>query len=310
MARKNILVLYDPRLHLLDDIERIRGELRAIAPELELFVRSGAAEDGALTAYLKARPTLVISFTDFPVHPGWKSTRGGKFFSQRIDKISQLKAVGEAGIPVPAWRRYSAGKAWSESEFGSHIAVKATNTRVSRGAGIGVYETARLESQHQDVLQMLAGLSSPEPIAQRFVNTGDNATSYRVQCFFGQPLYAFSVRKVEALFDGRGALVPEAAITSVSSVEERSFVSEDSVLDLAARAASVFPTRPNVGVDIVRDAKTGKLFVLECNIGNVWNRARRNPVSNARVVALGLPDMMAQFNGYRRIAERLASMAL
>lgn len=36
MARKNILVLYDPRLHLLDDIERIRGELRAIAPELEL----------------------------------------------------------------------------------------------------------------------------------------------------------------------------------------------------------------------------------------------------------------------------------
>lgn len=96
----------------------------------------------------------------------------------------------------------------------------------------------------------------------------------------------------------------------MSSVAERSLVSDDSVLDLAARAASVFPARPNVGVDIVRDAETGNLFVLECNIGNVWNRARRNPVGTARVVALGLPEMMAQFNGYRRMAERMASMAL
>ena len=52
----------------------------------------------------------------------------------------------------------------------------------------------------------------------------------------------------------------------------RSLCFEADVLALAKRVSQAFPDNPVLGVDIVRDRKSGQLFVIEANAsGSVWH---------------------------------------
>jgi hypothetical protein len=60
---------------------------------------------------------------------------------------------------------------------------------------------------------------------------------------------------------------------------------EDDTLELARRVHDAFPTIPLLGIDIIREEKTGKLFVIECNAGgNVWHFSSKTNVPLRRIL--------------------------
>jgi hypothetical protein len=112
-------------------------------------------------------------------------------------------------------------------------------------------------------------------MAQQFIDTGLQPAQIRVLTLFGVPLYAerISAVKEQPLPAARTKeLVSQVKITPVTAERARAFVYDADVLDLARRVAAVFPAVPLQGIDILREAKTGKLFVLEINPGgNTWH---------------------------------------
>jgi D-alanine-D-alanine ligase-like ATP-grasp enzyme len=79
------------------------------------------------------------------------------------------------------------------------------------------------------------------------------------------------------------------------------------VIALAAKAHAAFPDVPVQGVDIVREAGTGKLFVIEINAGwNTWHFS--SPFGKKLQAEFGL-DYHGQFGGFSVAADALVEAA-
>jgi hypothetical protein len=111
-------------------------------------------------------------------------------------------------------------------------------------------------------------------MVQQFVDTGDKIAGYRVLTFFGEPLLAYLTQGSVAHIDRNAADdVIEKAIVAIQAVanRERLFIADPDVLAIARAAHAALPEIPLKGCDIIRQAATGRLFVLELNCGgNTW----------------------------------------
>lgn len=74
--------------------------------------------------------------------------------------------------------------------------------------------------------------------------------------------------------------------------------------ELARKVAASFPKNPLLGVDIIRDKKTGELYVLEVNLGgNTW--AFSSNIGKSVRLMLGKNAMVRQYNAWDIAAEAL-----
>jgi hypothetical protein len=110
-------------------------------------------------------------------------------------------------------------------------------------------------------------------LAQRFIDTGLFARSHRVLVVFGRAVFSIVSRQLAA----RPAIDPDAResvdLPIASNAGERSIELnfEPDVIDLCCRTARAFPDIPVLGVDVVREAATGDLYILEVNAaGYTW----------------------------------------
>jgi hypothetical protein len=151
---------------------------------------------------------------------------------------------------------------------------------------------------------------SPALLVQRFVYTGLRPVSYRVNTLFGRVLYAIRLEgnprrpPLRGPGDFRSAERGDG-VSIVSNARDSLMTTcdDEEIIRLGERAASAMPECPLLGVDIVREHDTGRLFVLEVNsIGYNWNFTAREaeewPVNPAR-----------QFDGERKAAWLLADQA-
>ena len=94
---------------------------------------------------------------------------------------------------------------------------------------------------------------------------------------FGEPLYCrkgFTLKPRPPL-DAPDEVLLKAQIATNAETGTRKraqFSNDADVLDLARRAYAAMPAIPLQGVDIIREAASGRLFVLEINAGgNTWH---------------------------------------
>jgi len=112
-------------------------------------------------------------------------------------------------------------------------------------------------------------------VAQQFIYTGRWPVNYRVVTLFGTRLLAWRCEAdhrywpLESRWDFRAT----GGITVVSNKKDSHYTLafDADVIALAERAHAAFPDQPLLGTDIVRDAETGALYVIECNPrGDAW----------------------------------------
>jgi hypothetical protein len=77
------------------------------------------------------------------------------------------------------------------------------------------------------------------------------------------------------------------------------------ILELARRTYSALPEIPLQGVDIIREAKSGKLYVLEANPGgNTWIFSKGEMTARLKK-SLGVECLTDQFDAFRTAAKVL-----
>ncbi len=258
-----------------EDMRVMAEKVNAADPDITIYrATAGYREELPAQVWEKSHPDSVDN-PDFllPIR------RGTILRNEVLSKIEQQTIFRKHAIPAPPAAPFSFGLKLDPILFGDFVILKPLDIMLqSKGEGIYVMRRARVE-------QLTAqSFASGHPIhrpftymVQKFIPTGDYAKSYRVSTYLAAVLYALIYQ----------AKSPSPPLTSPDHVldtgdftqkHDRSVVPgyEDDVLELARKVAAAFATIPLLAIDIIRDVRTSKLYVLEVNPGgNTWHFSSR-----------------------------------
>lgn len=299
----SLILVHQQIAQAYGDWEKIGGYVAELAPEISVFIANNQSRC-ALTKKRAARaPTLVFSPFSLDV---FYPDRGKIYQGRAIDKIAQMNALRNVGVNVPDFVEITPDTTLSPETLGEIVLVKASGYGASNDRGIELCWTRDVRWRAPETYpENHPGRNGPM-FAQRFVDTGERAAHYRVLTMFGEPLLAYLNRSLAP----RAPLAPGADLSKVVVSARRKtgrtkiLVDDADVIALARKAHAAFPDVPVHACDIVRDARTGELYMLEVNPGgNTWIFSRPN---TPRVrEELGGIDLTSQFDAFRTAARLL-----
>lgn len=274
----NAILIANDEAYGREDFLAIGAEMRRLAPDIRVHhVWKDRFSLGAHGAQL-LRPTLSIMLTRTTRY--WP-LRGAVARSRTRGKLESYRVLEAAGVPLPRWTVIEPGTRLDPDDWGEWVVVKPARGR--RGEGIEIVRSELVAYRPPESYpEGHAGRKGPM-LAQRFVYTGPWPNNYRVLTCFGETVFCGHYEMhhelqaplpgPEALGDGERRQI----VTSPRGPDDCSFVStgtlsfEADVIDLAKRIHAALGEVPMVGADILRDARSGELFVAEANQGAVWS---------------------------------------
>jgi hypothetical protein len=300
MRHRNLIILHDRRAHGDRDFREIAKRVRTLAPDIHAFVLSEPRRRMRPFLAQFLRPTLFVQI--FPVQhlPMLRGFVAGPLGSGKIRSYRLLEA---AGLPVPRWVEITPETKLDPAEWGNYVIVKPDRGR--RGAFIWPVKTRRVRYKPPESYpEGHYGRAGPM-LAQRFIFTGPYPVSYRVLTCFGEPLLSIRYRAGQGQAPLSGpdgfseGLRPVVASTRKAEV---SLCFDADILALARRIHEVHPDQPVVGCDVMRDARTGELWIAEVNMVHIWSLSSVSGV--AMQAAWGL-DFHGQFDAFGQAAEAM-----
>ena len=270
---RHLVLAYRPGWISLTDLDTIRRHVTDIDPTIETFIVPSTARNSVARRRAAARPTLVVSNGWMP---DFRPARGKVYQGYPIPKPEELRRLAAAGVPIPRTAILTPDLRLDEAEWGEFVVVKPTDIPTSsHGRGFQLMRTRRVRFiAPSDYPPDHPGRLGPMMV-QKYIDTGDHVSMYRVLTLFGEPLYCLFSR----------ALAPRVDLTAPDDVIENSPVAGEAVgehervfridadaLAIARAAHAAIPEIPLKGVDLIRDASDGRLYVLELNCGgNTWH---------------------------------------
>jgi hypothetical protein len=303
---RNLVLVHSPGYQDVEDLQQIAQAVAEMAPDIEVFVASNGIPSSATRRHASKRPTLVFS-------PGnllhFRPLRGKIYAGRPIPKLEQIARFEGAGLPVPPSAEITPDLVLPESEFGSHVVVKPGFSEASRGQFITLMrrEDVRFQPRHSYPVDH-PGRYGPM-VVQRFIDTGPHVSHHRVLTLFGTPLLAFKTTAETPMpsLDSSDAVLATVAVKARrrDGPIKREFTFDADILDLARRTYAALPEAALQGVDIIRDAQSGKMYVLEANPGgNTWIFSKGDRTARLRT-ALGVQRLTDQFDAFRTAAKVL-----
>lgn len=285
MSSFNLILSYDSRFMGSKDMRRIEGIIIERAPDISVFITPSNSSSIRTAKRAEKRPTLIVSMSPLE---GFKPRRGKIHCGQAISKIDQMKLLSEAGVPIPDWKLIRRGTKFDRKEWGETLILKPTSSSAAQGRGIQHVKTDNVAFIPPEKFPPRHVAQDWPMIGQRFIDTGQYPSEYRVLCFFGKPLYAIRRQSSEIrppakdyydLEDPRdlGNYKRLKKFGFSDEVGETHYTYEEEALELASQVYNAFPHAPLHGVDLVREENTGKLYVLEINPrGFTWHFSSAN----------------------------------
>jgi hypothetical protein len=295
-----------PRAIRLHDLAALAERIEKRAPDIEVAVAGRhRLQQWKLLPYA-LRPTLTIGF-------GWlhraRFLCGRILHCPRLSKHEELTRLRAAGISVPDWVVIEPGTRLDPELWGPYVVVKPSVG--GRGRDIRIRRTGRVRYEPPESFPSEHMIQLGPLLAQRFVYTGPWAVSYRVLTLFGRALYCWRAeqshqkRRLESRWrfkgdeSGGGIQIIAPSMTSTYTLAH-----DEELIALAERAHRLaFPDYPYLGFDLLRDADTGQVWVIEANSGgDVWHLSSSMGRSLQRAHGI---DLYSQLGALDRAAGRL-----
>jgi hypothetical protein len=250
-----------PNLILVhQETKQDRADYEEIArrADVDVFIVDTKAGGVADPRFDPAAPTLTVS--PMPIKK-FRPPRGAVCQGFEFPKSEQYKRLSKLALPVPRWAAIDADTALDPRDWGPYVVVKPDLGR--KGAEIFIKRAGRVRYR------------APGFLAQQFVYTGRWPVNYRVVTLFGRTLMSWRCEADHRFvpLESRWDFKAHGGITVVSNKKDSRYTLafDAEVIALAERAHAAFPGQPLLGTDIVRDADTGELYLIECNPrGDAW----------------------------------------
>ena len=274
-----------------------RADYEEIARRVDVEVFIVDTKDGCLheARFDPRAPTLTVS--PLPIKK-FVPPRGALCQGFEHPKSEQYERLSRLGLPVPRWVSISPGLSLDAREWGPYVVVKPDLGR--KGAEIFIKRTGRVRYR------------APAFLAQQFIYTGRWPANYRVVTLFGRTLMSWRCEADHRFvpLESRWDFKARGGITVVSNKKDSRYTLafDADVVALAERAHAAFPDQPLLGTDIVRDADSGALYVIECNPrGDAW---LISSVTGRMIEQANGLDFAAQFGALEIAAQVLAAETL
>lgn len=242
------------------DTKQDRADYEEIARRVDADVFIVDTKDSAVpdARFDPGAPTLTVS--PMPIKK-FVPPRGAICQGFEHPKSEQYQRLASLGLPVPKWIVIEEQTVLRPADWGPYVVVKPDLGR--KGAEIFIKRTGRVRYR------------APAFLAQQFVYTGRWPVNYRVVTLFGRTLMSWRCEADHRFvpLESRWAFKARGGITVVSNKKDSrySLAFDTDVISLAEQAHAAFPDQPLLGTDIVRDADSGQLYVIECNPrGDAW----------------------------------------
>jgi hypothetical protein len=231
--------------------------------------------------------------------------RGKIYAGALITKDVQLRRLAAAGLPVPDYCLLADDSEFYPDRFGPIVLVKPTGL-TSHGRGIEIVHSHSLAGDRWRVHPAVSGAGNGDrALVQRFIDTGEYPSHYRVLTLFGEPIFGF-----QAVSNVRGPTfenvddLSRATFMAKHGQRRLVFPVEEDVLNLARRTFDAIPEVALHGCDIIRESGTKRLFVLEINPGgNTWSFSSGwAPLLRTE---MNMPDLSTQFEAWKKCARVL-----
>lgn len=294
-------------LHELREAARLVSERHPEINAVALTTKARVVRAARL-AVLATRPTLSIEIDKIRFPAPFRAQRLTR--EVRYSKLEELRRLGAVGVPVPRWVEIAPGTTLDAAEWGPYVVVKPTNAQ--RGAYVMIQRTGRVRYRAPEEFEAGHPGRSAPLIAQEFIYTGKYPVSHRVVTYLGKPIsaYRYLGRTTSALNDRFAFRELTSGYNIVASAVgcTAEIFSDPDIIGLASRAHAAFPSVPYLGVDVIRDAGSGALYVLETNpSGFCWPFDTRTAEALSSVMGRHPRE---QFNAIETIAESSAEAAL
>jgi hypothetical protein len=310
--RFNLVLAYRPGWQSLTDLAEISGHVADIEPAIEVFLLPSTLPNSVSRRQAARRPTLVVSPGALT---GFRPRRGTVYQGKPIAKLDQLRRLAAAGVRVPRTTVLTPDTVLDPKVWGAFVVMKPSDVATSSwGRGIGLSRTGRV--RYRPPPEFPAGHPGRRGpmIVQQFIDTGEHVEVYRVLTLFGEPLYCQRMvsQQPRVALDAGDAEIEASVIASQALDEIETFVQPRDVLDMARAAHGAMPEIPLKGCDIMREAGSGRLYVLEVNPGgNTWHFSSRFLADIRRKNGAGFEQQRRrQFDAMRAAANVLVAKTL
>ena len=265
----NLVLVHQPTKQAMSDLETIAALVTERAPDIAVYIvdtKELAWEDADFAAQA---PTLVVS--PMPIKK-FAPPRGRICQGFEYPKTVQYERLSAIDIPAPDWTEIGPDTRLDPEEWGPYVVVKPDLGR--KGAEIRIKRTEKVRYKPEEAYPEDHPARKAPMFAQKFVYTGRWPSNYRIVTLFGKTLMCWLCEADHGLppleeryaFGGGGV-----TIVSNKKTSHYSLAFDEDVMALAERTHAAFPDQPLLGTDIIRDAETGELFVLETNPrGDTW----------------------------------------
>jgi len=302
MFKYNLIICQVPRLEGITDFMTIRNMMVGRAPDIEVHIVPAAGTvPPTFWQTAAARPTLIFSPSIFGRFDG--AIRGTRLVSTSVSKLKEIELLTSAGVPVPETRLITPEARLDEKEWGPFTVIKPNVGR--RGLGIRLMRTRDVRWTDTSVLPKKDPRQGQELLAQRYVDTGPFVTCYRVFTVLGRPIYCMRSRSLEKAVepDTEGVDAVDLPVAANGMRRKLELVNDSEIVELARSVHAKLPLRPVMGIDIIRERDTGRLFVLEFNSGgSVWHLSSHHGLEHQHEFGL---DYYGQFNALDTITDAL-----
>lgn len=273
MARRNLIVIHRSGGGYIRDFDEISAKAHLLDPSIVIFTLPASLKT-SLASQNWRYPTLTIALSSnfrLPI------LRGTILKSQQVEKLAQQAVFRRNGIPTPPALPFQFGMTLDPIIFGNFVVLKPMDlAQTSKGDGVQMFRRRRLHEMRVTDFPPTHPIHSAKRgyIVQRFVDTGEHPSFFRVQTFLGKAIYAWHSTLVDprCSLDADDAEIERTNIASQGGEKMRKLINSPEIIALAEKVHEAFPHIPMLAVDIIREAATGKLYVLECNPGgNTWH---------------------------------------
>jgi hypothetical protein len=310
----NLILVNHPHGQGRRDFEEIAAKIAALAPAIDVHIvpHDVDAASSGVPREVWARPTLAVSFR-WPEK--FRPRRGLLYAGRPFSKLVQARRYAAARVPLPKTLAYEFGRPLNRDYWGEHVVMKPTRIDLmSHGDCVFLMRTERVAALAGRIFPPGHPAREKPVLIQQFVDTGEHAQSFRVLTLFGEPLYCMFFRQPSprAPLSGSDLELLRAPVASNAGDDYiHSLVEDAEVMAFARRAARAMPAIPLQGIDIVREAGTGRLYVLENNPGgNTWHFSSRmflqgkgKITREMRIAQLGAFDIAAKVLAERTLRE-------
>ena len=268
----HLVIVRQPGWQSAEDWDRIASHVRDIDPRIAVFLVRRDVIHSYARRQAAGRPTLV--FSPGPLE-AFRPLRGRVYEGRPIAKLEQVERLAAAGVPVPRTAMLTPDLVLDPAVWGEFVIVKPTDlVRSSHGHGVKLMRTSRVRFKPtSDYPPDHPGHYGPM-LVQQFIDTGDHISHYRALTLFGEPLYIDRDRAIAPRADLAAAdeEIERTTIATQGIEKEKWLVEDPDVIAIARAAHAAIPEVPLKGCDILREAHTGALYVLEVNAGgNTWH---------------------------------------